>query len=140
MKNANACYVEGTAAMALQPNTGLRLVWDASSAEASRRRRAREPRHLSATAFLVAVVAVLLAGILSTVISNARHEAVVGAIESAPLEIVRARSGETLWSLASAHGVEGVSTADIVDWLRQTNDLDSSLLVPGQELVVPLAP
>ena len=50
---------------------------------------------------------------------------------------VRVLPGQTMWSLAQEHGVEGVSESELVSWIRDANGLDSALLMPGQLLVVP---
>ncbi len=49
----------------------------------------------------------------------------------------RVRSGDTLWTIAE----EAVPDADVrgvIAEIRDLNDLDSSLIVPGQTLVVPV--
>lgn len=43
----------------------------------------------------------------------------------------------TLWEIAAEHPVEGLSTAETVDVIREENGLSSSTLHAGQTLVVP---
>ena len=43
----------------------------------------------------------------------------------------------TLWDLARAHGVEGLSTAATIELIRAENDLPSSTLYEGQTVRVP---
>lgn len=47
--------------------------------------------------------------------------------------------GDSLWTIASSLGVEGVSTADVVSWISTHNDLADSTLSVGQRLIVPRA-
>lgn len=57
-------------------------------------------------------------------------------IENANLQSIRIKQGETLWNLAETYCVDGVSTRDMVSAIREWNDLDSSMLHPGQKLLV----
>lgn len=43
----------------------------------------------------------------------------------------------TLWQIAAEHRIEGLSTDETVDVIREKNGLESSLLYAGQTLVVP---
>lgn len=47
--------------------------------------------------------------------------------------------GDSLWSLAREYPVAGLSTNEVVSRIRELNDLDSSLLRPGEQLMVPRA-
>ena len=57
-------------------------------------------------------------------------------IETMNLQSVRVKQGETLWELAEAYHVDGISTQDMVSAIRDWNDLDSSMLQPGQTILV----
>jgi LysM repeat protein len=48
------------------------------------------------------------------------------------------RSGDTLWDIARDHVRPGDDVRVLVEDIRQGNDLDSSVIVPGQVLVIPL--
>lgn len=43
----------------------------------------------------------------------------------------------TLWALAQAHPVSGLTTAETVALIKRSNHLDSGLITPGQTLRVP---
>lgn len=43
----------------------------------------------------------------------------------------------TLWAIAQAHPVPGLSTADTVALIKESNLLDSAIIMPGQTLRVP---
>jgi LysM repeat protein len=49
------------------------------------------------------------------------------------------QAGDTLWTLAAAHPVEGLTTAQAADLLATTNHVDGGLIVQGQTLLVPAA-
>ena len=46
-------------------------------------------------------------------------------------------TGDSLWSIAEAHPVEGVSTPEVVSWIVKANNLPNSSVASGQALVVP---
>jgi LysM repeat protein len=50
---------------------------------------------------------------------------------------VKVQSGESLWAVAAAHPVAGMSTAQVADLLATSNDLSERLVRPGQILRVP---
>jgi hypothetical protein len=52
---------------------------------------------------------------------------------------VEVQAGDSLWTLAAAHPVEGLTTAQAADLLATTNHLDGGLIVQGQTLLVPAA-
>ncbi len=56
---------------------------------------------------------------------------------SVATETVRISSGDTLWSIASAHPVAGLDTAGTVDLIAELNDLDGFALVAGDTVLVP---
>ena len=53
---------------------------------------------------------------------------------------VRVERGDTLWSIAQAHPVKGLTTAQTADIIASSNSLDGSPLATGRTLVVPAAP
>lgn len=54
-----------------------------------------------------------------------------------PTRPVRVEAGDSLWSIASVHPVEGLTTEQTVEFIRQTNAIDGSALHAGQLLHVP---
>lgn len=50
---------------------------------------------------------------------------------------VRVVQGESLWTLARANPVEGLSTAETAELLRQINGLEGAVVYAGQLLEVP---
>ena len=54
-------------------------------------------------------------------------------------EDYKVRSGDTLWAIANEHTAEGFDVRNTVEAIRRLNDLDSSLIRPGDVLEIPLA-
>ena len=70
------------------------------------------------------------------VIQNARLRQAEASIET---ESYTVKDQDTLWSIAAAHGADGMSTDQMVHWLQDENGLDFSFLQPGQTLTVSAA-
>ena len=80
------------------------------------------------------VVAVLAATCVTLAL---RFESHAAAIANASYEHIEVHSGDSLWGIAEDHGIDGLTTADVVEAIRQRNDLSSGSLNPGQMLSVP---
>ena len=52
---------------------------------------------------------------------------------------IKVRAGDSLWTVAAQHPVEGMSTAQLVDLLANANGLHGRGVRPGQTIVVPEA-
>jgi LysM repeat protein len=48
------------------------------------------------------------------------------------------RSGDSLWTIAAEIADAGDDVRGLISEIRHLNDLDSSLIIPGQELLVPV--
>lgn len=84
-------------------------------------------------ALLVSVVAIGFTSVLGR--AQAHSEAVAG-IHTETIEVV---SGDSLWNIAAERPVEGLTTQETVDFIRDANGLDVSMLTAGMELEVPVA-
>lgn len=82
------------------------------------------------------VLAIALVSLVSDALSAAR---ISDALDSLATETVTVHEGDTLWGIASERAPEGVSTADLVSWIKRTNALDGGLIVSGQQLEVPVS-
>ena len=47
--------------------------------------------------------------------------------------------GDTLWDIAGEHVAQGDDVRNLIEDIKRINDLDSSVIVPGQVLQVPLS-
>ena len=136
---------EGTSALAAQPR--LVLIEGGRTPETAPVRHARTARRevpsaltarQSAVALLAGVLvvaAVVLASLASDALS-ARQAAT--SLAGAPTETVVVRPGETLWEIASAHTLPGVSASQALSWIEEANGLAGGLVQPGETLMVPV--
>lgn len=86
---------------------------------------------LVASACVLAVLAVLFGDLAS------RQAAFDEALASQSRIEVAVERGDTLWSIASAHPIDGMSQVDTVEVLKSWNGLEQASLQPGMVLSVP---
>ena len=84
---------------------------------------------------LFAVVAVALFS-AQTFVRTASHDAAVAAVEQTTIAV---SAGDTLWGIAQAHPVAGLSNRQVIDLVKEWNGLDTGLIEPGMQLTVPCA-
>lgn len=94
-------------------------------------------RRQSMMSLMGAIFCVAFVIVAFVTIDTARIKTVQRRISDQPLETVYVGVGDTLWDWANKRRVPGVSTAELVTWIVEHNDLESSCLMPGQTLVVP---
>lgn len=83
------------------------------------------------TALLVLMVVALIAAVwLGS--SSERHR-------SLETSSIRIEAGDTLWSIATAHPVPGLSTAQTAELLSDINKLEGAMLAAGSTVQVPVA-
>ena len=140
---------DGTAALrarSRRPERSLTVVEGGRAAAGGRRDVPGPVRgaSLSARQTILAVAAgalVVLVALAASLVSDALVEAGRGeALGTGGGVTVTVCSGDSLWGLAEEASVPGVPTGDVVSWIMDRNGLDSSLLTPGQRLVVPASP
>ncbi len=101
------------------------------------------PRAAERTRAQLVVTAVVLVALLGCVLAAAwtmldrPAQAFDAALANTPQQTVTVGVGASLWSLAEAHQVDGLSTQQTTELIRAWNDLDSSMLQPGDMLIVP---
>lgn len=88
--------------------------------------------------------AVMLLAVISFVLASSAQDAharsqVAEALSHATYETVTVVSGDTLWSIALEHPVDGCTTKDLVNAIRDANGLESACLSCGMKLQVPVA-
>lgn len=115
---------------------------DSESAVRQRHATRRGPARRSAGTSQVAVERfgrIAYAVLLMTVVLAVVIASVVRAERPRPdsWTAVTVQESGTLWALARAHPVAGLSTAETVDLIQRSNHLDSALITPGQALRVP---
>lgn len=87
---------------------------------------------------IVAVaVALTLFFVLATSVFSARHVAYAESVSNVTYETIRVQSGDSLWSLAEEYPIEGLSTQETSDMIRNVNHLEHGSLAAGAHLKVP---
>lgn len=86
---------------------------------------------------VVLIAAVLLIGAMGISLDAVRQASFSDAICDAGTVAVDVVPGDTIWSIAEAHKPSGAQTSDVVDWIRRENNLSTSNLIIGQNLMVP---
>lgn len=88
---------------------------------------------LAAGMMAIAICAVIVTSVFAFRNASVRRAAID---EAARIEI-RVQPGESLWSLAEAYPIDGLSTAETVEAIKDWNDLSLSTLDAGESLIVP---
>lgn len=92
-----------------------------------------------ARAIVCGVLLVVLAGVIASSFVSARVSGERAAMEAVRYTEVAVASGDSLWSLASEHPVEGLDTARTVELICDRNGLASGTLYAGMSIEVPEA-
>ena len=99
--------------------------------------RGRIGRPLAAFAVLCVLLATALC--LSAFLLNVRGAwGAVGDGGDIATVMVAVEEGDTLWSMAEDHPIDGLTTQQCVRWVIDRNGLDGAVLTPGQVLELPL--
>lgn len=87
---------------------------------------------------IVAVaVALTLFFVLATSVFSARRAAYAESVSNVTYETIRVQPGDSLWSLAEEYPIEGLSTQETSDMIRNVNHLEHGSLAAGAHLKVP---
>ena len=95
------------------------------------------PVALKASTIVALAVALTFFFVLATSIFSARHAVYAESVSNVTYETVRVQSGDSLWSLAQEHPIEGLSTQETSDMIRNVNHLERGSLDAGAHLKVP---
>ena len=101
---------------------------------------AAAPVALKASTIVAFAVAFTLFFVLATTVFTARHTAYADSVSTVTYETVRVHTGDSLWSLAEEHPVEGLTTQETSDMIRNVNHLERGSLDAGAVLKVPARP
>jgi LysM domain len=69
------------------------------------------------------------------------HMFIIGGAEEFPsssVETITVQKGETLWSIADSQGFESMDTREVVDYIKEINNIESAAIHAGQSLKVPV--
>lgn len=95
------------------------------------------PVALKASTIVALAVALTLFFVLATSIFSARHAAYADSVANVTYETIHVQSGDSLWSLAQEHSVDGLTTQETSDIIRSVNHLEHGSLDAGDVLKVP---
>ncbi len=98
--------------------------------------RAANARRRSRLSFLEIVALVVIAGLL---IVGALKAQPTGAPADLATQTLQVQTGQTLWAIAQAHPIDGLTTAQTAEVISRSNNLSGSVLNAGQTLQVPSA-
>lgn len=98
---------------------------------------ASAPAALKASTIVVLAVALTLFFVLATSVFSARHAAYAESVSNVTYETIRVQPGDSLWSLAEEYPIEGLSTQETSDMIRNVNHLEHGSLAAGAYLKVP---
>lgn len=92
------------------------------------------PRYLTAPSRFLVIISTLVVALLLFLASS-----VMAAGPEPETVDYRVRAGDTLWMIA-AEVADGSDLRGVVAEIRRLNDLDSSIILPGQTLEIPSGP
>ena len=85
----------------------------------------------------IVAVALTLFFVLAMSVFSARHAAYAESVSNITYETIRVQPGDSLWSLAEEYPIEGLSTQETSDMIRNVNHLEHGSLAAGAHLKVP---
>ena len=95
------------------------------------------PVALKVSTIVAVAVALALFFVLATSVFSARHAAFAESVSNVTYETIRVQPGDSLWSLAEEYPIEGLSTQETSDMIRNVNHLEHGSLAAGAYLKVP---
>lgn len=95
------------------------------------------PVALKVSTIVAVAVALTLFFVLATSVFSARHAAYAESVSNVTYETIRVQPGDSLWSLAEEYPIEGLSTQEASDMIRNVNHLEHGSLAAGAYLKVP---
>lgn len=137
-RDSHCFVVDGTTALKTEAQPRLYVV-DGGRAGMSEQ-KARSNAGASAFPFFATIVfaaASLLIAAIFISVDASRAASTADTLESTGIAYVVVAPGDTIWDLAESHKPSGTQTSDVVDWIRRENNLISSSLRIGQNLMVP---
>lgn len=138
-------YVSGNLALSVEPESNPKLIvingGQASYCGRAIHAHIDDPfasckKQIQISRIALYVIACLFAFFITYQVSSAMAAPTYEKIQQMDLQTIKVREGETLWGLAEMYDADGITTQDMVSAIKDWNDLDSSMLKPGQSLLV----
>ena len=95
------------------------------------------PKYAGLATVLVAIAVSLAICVVSVISSHVISSRISASVESVPATDYRVCAGDSLWSIAETHPIQGHSASEVVTWIMERNNLNNGLIVAGQSLYVP---
>lgn len=121
--------------LTMQPSHTIIRPKPVTHASIKRRTQPRVKRRRALTPLEAAILILCLLSLIAVFARDARADARPHVSTAS----VRVSASQTLWDLATEHPIEGLTTAETVEHIKDLNDLPGSQLAEGQELEVPVA-
>ncbi len=139
MKLEHKCQTCGSLALNSRHTTHLVVIEGTRSKPKQRPGAMRRPSRVgrNVVGLLVCSVATIVALFASAYIETSHRNQVSDRLDAMPKVEVSVVTGDTMWRIAEEYEVEGVSTAELIAWMRTNNNMESPCLEPGQQLLVP---
>ncbi|CAM3521747.1 LysM peptidoglycan-binding domain-containing protein [Marinicrinis lubricantis] len=109
------------------------------SAKSTTHRRIVSYKRFAARLGLLIVLAVILVSFTYNAIAYAVNPGSANEVMTQEPKQVVVQPGDTLWGIAAEHAPEHMSHDEFIYEVRKLNDLDNSLLMVGQILLVPIS-
>ncbi len=90
------------------------------------------PRYLTAPSRFLVIISTMIVALVLLLASS-----VMAAGPEPETVDYLVHSGDTLWTIAEDVASDGGDVRGLISEIRHLNDLESSLIVPGQKLLVP---
>jgi len=107
---------------------------NAIAAAATRRGTTRATRARGLSRVECTILALTAIALAAAAVSSTPRAATT---EGVSTTTIRVRSGDSLWSIAAAHPVEGLDTARAAELIAEINDLEGAALTAGSAILVP---
>lgn len=93
----------------------------------------RNPRRGLTALELVVIVALVIAVVAAALVSRSQTPT------DLPTQRVKVGSGDSLWSLAESHPLEGLTTQQTMDLIKRANNMRSDRIAAGSLVIIPVA-
>jgi hypothetical protein len=128
---SNAVELDSTVPIASRKQLGAEIV-------PFKKKPIKEPKYGIKTLVICAIsVAMLAASVFLFLFGDAMRRD--SAMARTDFEQIVVETGDTLWTISEQRPVDGISLSEEVYELKKLNGLDSSAIVAGQTLLVPIA-
>ena len=136
--------VDGTSALKIPARAHLRVI-EGGAQHSKKMSNARvselAPRQVSRPEAATAIVSILFCLVLVFAAWGFSHveaaQAYAAATSDVQEKLMTVAAGDTLLGISGNHPIDNLDARQTAHWISERNGLDTSMLTPGQQLVVP---